>query len=366
MAVALAARRAIAEPEMIEAAKDAGLRYTTDDRPGIRRHRAGRGFRYVARDGDGVKDEDDLRRIRKLAIPPAWTEVWISTDPRGHLQATGRDAKGRKQYRYHERFREIRDETKYERMLDFAKVLPKIRKRVDADLAKRELSREKVLATIVRLLETTLIRVGNEEYAKDNQSYGLTTLREKHVEVDGSRVRFRFRGKSGKDHDVDVRDRRVARVMRSLQELPGQELFRYVDDDGTVRSVDSDDVNAYLREITGADFTAKDFRTWAGTVLAAQALAAIEHVENVRVAKKNITAAVEKVAARLGNTRTVCRKCYIHPAILDAYIDGDLAQTLKKKAEKELKEDDVPMDEERVLRFLERRLSKAAKSAKAA
>ncbi|HEY6957754.1 MAG TPA: DNA topoisomerase IB [Candidatus Limnocylindria bacterium] len=350
----------IPAPEVVEAAKEAGLRYATDERRGIRRHRSGRGFRYVGPDGEPIADETDLRRIRKLAIPPAWTEVWISPDPRGHLQATGRDAKGRKQYRYHERFREIRDETKYERMLDFAKALPKIRARVDADLGSPKLTREKVLATVVRLLETTLIRVGNEEYAKENQSYGLTTLRERHVDVDGSRVRFRFRGKSGKEHDVDVRDRRVARVIKQLQELPGQDLFRYLDDDGDVRGVDSDDVNAYLREIAGEDFTAKDFRTWAGTVLAAQALAAFEHVENERIAKKHVTEAVERVAARLGNTRTVCRKCYIHPAIVDAYLDGDLARTLHERAARALDGPDLSDDEERVLRFLEGRLAKAA------
>lgn len=351
---------AIPAPEVIEAAKEAGLRYVTDERRGIRRHRAGRGFRYVGPGGGPIADESELRRIRKLAIPPAWTDVWISPDPRGHLQATGRDAKGRKQYRYHERFREIRDETKYERMLDFAKALPKIRARVDADLGAARLTREKVLATVVHLLETTLIRVGNEEYAKENRSYGLTTLRERHVDVDGSRVRFRFRGKSGKEHDVDVRDRRVARVIEQLQELPGQELFCYVGDDGEVHTVDSDDVNAYLREIAGQEFTAKDFRTWAGTVLAAKALSAIEHVENVRIAKKHVTEAVERVAARLGNTRTVCRKCYIHPAIVDAYLDGDLARTLRGRATKQLDRDDLTEDEERVLRFLERRLAKAA------
>lgn len=350
----------IPAPDVIEAAKEAGLRYVTDERRGIRRHRAGRGFRYVGPDGEPVTDERELHRIKRLAIPPAWTEVWISPDARGHIQATGRDVKGRKQYRYHERFREIRDETKYERMLDFAKALPKIRARVDEDLASAKLTREKVLAAIVRLLETTLIRVGNEEYAKENGSYGLTTMRGHHVDVDGSVVRFRFRGKSGKDHDVDIRDRRVARVIKQLQDLPGQELFRYVDADGEPRTVGSDDVNTYLREITGDDFTAKDFRTWAGTVLAARALAGFEHVENERIAKKNITAAVERVAARLGNTRTVCRKCYIHPAVLEAYIDGELARTLHERAEEELAKADLSRDEERVLRFLERRLAKAA------
>src|SRR2546428_3222078 len=313
---------AIAEPEMIDAAKEAGLHYTTDERPGIRRRPAGRGFRYVRSEGKLVRDRADLRRIRRLAIPPAWTDVWIATDPRGHIQATGRDAKGRKQYRYHERFREVRDATKYEHMLDFAKVLPRIRKHVRADLRRRELTRESVIATIVRLLELTLIRVGNEEYAKANHSYGLTTLREKHLDVVGARVRFRFRGKSGQEHDVDVRDRRVARVLRSLQELPGQELFRYPDTDGTVRSVTSDDVNAYLRSIAGADFTAKDFRTWAGTLLAAQALASFERVEDERIAKQNVARAVAEVADRLGNTPAICRKGYIQPSITEAFLAG--------------------------------------------
>ena len=266
-----------------------------------------------------------------------WFEVWISPDARGHIQATGRDVKGRKQYRYHERFREIRDETKYERMLDFAKALPKIRARVDEDLASAKLTREKVLAAIVRLLETTLIRVGNEEYAKENGSYGLTTMRGHHVDVDGSVVRFRFRGKSGKDHDVDIRDRRVARVIKQLQDLPGQELFRYVDADGEPRTVGSDDVNTYLREITGDDFTAKDFRTWAGTVLAARALAGFEHVENERIAKKNITAAVERVAAERPDGRaSLARRSgfssYV-PLGSEAPADRDLSDLLDRTAE---------------------------------
>ena len=332
----------VAEADMIETAKDAGLRYSSDDRPGIRRVRSGRGFRYLGPDGGAITDKAEIGRIHRLAIPPAWTDVWIATDPRGHLQATGRDAKRRKQYRYHERFREVRDETKYERMLEFARLLPRIRRRVDRDLRRPELAREKVLATIVRLLERTLIRVGNEEYARANRSYGLTTLRDKHVDVEGAHVRFRFRGKSGKEHDLDVRDPRVARVIRTLQDLPGQELFRYVDADGAAHTVDSADVNAYLREITGADLTAKDFRTWAGTVLAARALATQRHVANERIAKRNLAAAVTQVADRLGNTPAVCRKCYIHPAIVDAYLAGDA----------------LPVNEERLMHFLERRPAK--------
>jgi DNA topoisomerase I len=308
------------------AAHEAGLRYTSDDRPGFRRRRAGRGFTYLDTEGRAITDERELRRIRRLAIPPAWTEVWVSPDPRGHIQATGRDARRRKQYRYHERWREVRDGTKYERMLDFAKALPRIRKRVARDMARPHLTRERVLATIVRLLETSLIRVGNDEYARQNSSYGLTTLREKHVRVVGSRVTFRFRGKSGIEHDVDVRDPRVARVIRRLQELPGQELFRYVAEDGEVRTLDSSDVNAYLREVSGDDITAKDFRTWAGTVQATRELHAIGTAESARAAKRNITQAVKAVAARLGNTPAVCRRCYIHPAIVQAYLDGKLAR----------------------------------------
>ena len=350
---------AMPAPDIIEAAQDAGLRYTTDDRPGIRRARAGRGFRYVDADGKTIRGEADLRRIKRLAVPPAWTDVWICPDPRGHLQATGRDAKGRKQYRYHERFREVRDEGKYGRMIDFAKVLPKIRARVDADLGSTALTREKVLATIVRLLEMTLIRVGNEEYARANRHFGLTTLRGRHVDVRGTRVRFRFTGKSGAEHDVDLRDARVARVVRHLQDLPGQELFQYIDEAGETRRIDSDDVNAYLREIAGADFTAKDFRTWAGTVLVAQALLRCDAVENVRYARKNVTAAIAQVAQRLGNTPAVCRKAYVHPTIVEAYMDGGLTRSLRRRIPRGA----LRRDEAQVLRLLESRLVKVAKAA---
>jgi DNA topoisomerase-1 len=317
---------AVAALDPTLAAQEAGLRYGSDDRPGFRRRRAGRGFSYLDTEGRTITDERELRRIGRLAIPPAWTEVWVSPDPRGHIQATGRDARRRKQYRYHERWREVRDETKYERMVDFAKALPRIRKRVARDIARPHLTRERVLATIVRLLETSLIRVGNDEYARENSSYGLTTLRGKHVRVVGSRVTFRFRGKSGKEHDVDVRDPRVARVIRRLQELPGQELFRFVDDEGKALTLDSADVNAYLREISGDDITAKDFRTWAGTVHATRELHAIGPADSERAAKRNLTEAVRAVAARLGNTPAVCRRCYIHPAIVQAYLDGKLAR----------------------------------------
>src|SRR3954471_828466 len=356
---------AVPAPDVLDAAQDAGLRYSSDDRHGITRLRAGRGFRYVDADGKTLRDAADLRRIKRLAIPPAWTDVWICPDPRGHLQATGRDAKRRKQYRYHERFREARDENKYWRMLDFAKVLPKIRARVGADLASSRLSREKVLATIVRLLEQTLIRVGNEEYARQNSHFGLTTLRDRHVAVRGSRMRFRFVGKSGASHDVDLRDARVAKVIARLQELPGQDLFQYLDDDGETRRIGSDDVNAYLREAGGNDFTAKDFRTWAGTVLVAQALFECEPVANVRYARKNVTGAIAHVAQRLGNTPAVCRKAYVHPAIVEAYLDGDLARTLRRRVARAARTSgtDLSREEAQVLRFLEGRLVRTAKAA---
>ena len=315
----------------IATAQLAGLRYTNDDQPGIRRKRSGRGFAYTDRDGVPIRDKGELGRIRRLAIPPAWTDVWISPSPIGHIQATGRDARGRKQYRYHERWREVRDEAKYGRLIDFAKALPRIRKRVDADLARPGVPRERVLATAVRILDQTFMRVGNSEYARENGSFGLTTLRSRHVEVVGSRILFRFRGKSGKDHEVDVRDRRLARVVTRLEHLPGQELFRYLDDEGEPRAIGSEDVNAYLGEISGEDLTAKDFRTWAGTVLAARALAELGSARNERVARKRIVQAVDVVAARLGNTRAICRKCYVHPAIIDAYEAGGLPATLRRR-----------------------------------
>jgi DNA topoisomerase-1 len=349
---------AMPAPAVLDAAQEAGLRYTSDERPGDRRLRRGRGFRYVDPDGRPITDADELARIRALAIPPAWTDVWICTDRRGHLQATGRDARGRKQYRYHVRFQQARDEDKYGRMLDFAKALPKIRARVHADLGAHGLTREKVIATIVSLLEQTLIRVGNEEYARDNASYGLTTLRERHVLVAGSRVRFRFRGKSGKEHDVDIHDRRVARIIAALQELPGQELFTYLDEAGETRRVTSEDVNAYLREVAGAEFTAKDFRTWAGTVLAATSLAALGPVAGEREAKRNISRTIETVAARLGNTPAVCRKCYVHPAVLDAYVEGDLPPRLgQPMPRRRAGNERLWAAEARVLRFLERRVA---------
>lgn len=314
----------IADPSRREAARDAGLHWSTDARPGIRRRRAGRGWTYRDPAGDRVGDVDVLARIRALAIPPAWTDVWICTDPRGHLQATGRDARNRKQYRYHAAYRASRDRANHDRMLDVARRLPRIRERVDADLARRGIPREKVLAAVVRLLELTLIRVGNDEYARLNRSFGLTTMQGRHAQVDGERIRFRFRGKSGVKHEVRLRDRRLARVVARCQELPGQDLFEYVDEAGEVCDVRSEDVNAYLREASGADVTAKDFRTWAGTVLAYRALVALQHGETEGEARHNVVEAVRQAAASLGNTPAVTRRSYVHPAVVEAYLDGQV------------------------------------------
>jgi DNA topoisomerase-1 len=358
--VAASRKPELPETDPVESAKQAGLRYVSDDGPGIRRRRAGSGFSYLDPDGERITDLDTLRRIRSLAVPPAWTDVWISPHPRGHIQATGRDARGRKQYRYHPRWREVRDETKYERMVAFGASLPAIRKRLNKDLSRRGLPREKVLATVVRLLEMSLIRVGNEEYARDNRSFGLTTMRDRHVDVDGSNLRFHFTGKSGKRHQVGVTDRRLARIVERCQDLPGQTLFQYVDDEGERHPVDSDDVNEYLRDISGQDFTAKDFRTWAGTVLAAWALKDLEAFDSEAQAKRNIVEAVEQVAGYLGNTPAVCRKCYVHPEILDSYLDGSMLKTLKGRADEKLSGDigSLRPVEAAVLGLLERRLTK--------
>lgn len=341
-------------------AERAGLRYTSDDRPGIRRERTKDGaFRYFRPNGDEVTDEPTLKRIHSLAIPPAYTDVWICLHANGHLQATGRDARGRKQYRYHPRWRAVRDETKYSRMMAFGEALPSIRARVERDLGLHGLPREKVLATIVRLLETTMIRVGNEEYVRQNRHYGLTTLRARHVDVSGATVHFHFLGKSGKKHRIDLRDRRLAAIVKRCRELPGQELFQYIDENGERQSVGSADVNAYLREIAHEDFTAKDFRTWAGTVLAAMALQEFEAVDSQSQAKKNVVKAIESVAERLGNTPSVCRKCYVHPAIIETYLDGELAETLQQIARAEMDEAlrELRPEEAAVLGLLQRRLA---------
>lgn len=345
----------IVDPQ--DAAESAGLVYVNDSEPGIRRRRAGKGFSYRSPDGKTVKDKETLARIRSLAIPPAYTDVWICPDPNGHLQATGRDVRGRKQYRYHPRFREVRDSTKYERILDFAAALPALRARVDEDMSRRGMPREKVLATIVHLLETTMIRVGNADYAKQNKSHGLTTLNDRHVKVDGSQVRFRFKGKSGKEWNLGIRDRRVARIVKASQDLPGQHLFQYLDENGEQRSVTSGDVNAYLREISGTDITAKDFRTWTGTVLAALALAEYEKADSAAAAKRNVREAIEQVAATLGNTPTICRKCYVHPQVIDSYLSDDLALEIGGEIAKELNEPALRPEERQVLEFLKQRLA---------
>ncbi len=353
-------------PGLQAAAKMAKLHYVSDSKPGITRVRTPSGFRYRARDGGKVTDVETLARIRKLAIPPAYEQVWICQDPNGHLQAVGRDARGRKQYRYHPRWREVRDEGKYGKMLLFGRLLPKIRARVQEDLSRRGLPREKVLAVIVRLLETTLMRVGNEEYAKTNKSYGPTTLRNRHVKIEGgSRIRFDFRGKHGTEHHIDLRDKRLAAIVRRCQELPGQDLFQYVGEDDAPHAIGSEDVNDYLPSISDDEVTAKDFRTWAGTNLAALALRELESFDSEAMAKKNVVRAVEAVSRMLGNTPAICRKCYIHPAVFDGYIDGSLLQTLKRRADETLSDPGAGLkaEEVAVMAFLSRQLATSRQTA---
>jgi DNA topoisomerase I len=339
----------------VENAQAAGLRYVSDMMPGIRRKKAGKGFAYVGQDGKTIRDPKELARIRSLAIPPAYTDVWICPNPNGHIQATGRDARGRKQYRYHPKWREVRDETKFGRMLAFSEVLPRVRKRVDRDLGRSGLPREKVLATVVRLLECTSIRVGNDEYARANRSFGLTTLQDRHVEISGSNLRFEFRGKSGKVHQVSLSDRRLARIVQRCQSLPGEDLFQYVDDDGVRQTVGSGDVNDYIREISGQEFTAKDFRTWAGTILAVAALTEVGAWASQREAKANVLRAIDRVAEQLNNTRAVCRKYYVHPAVFDAYLAGTMLQTLQNGT-KEAAKADLNSEEAAVVRLLRHQL----------
>jgi DNA topoisomerase-1 len=343
----------VAEP--IASARAAGLRYMNDDRPGIRRLKSGTGFRYVAADGTAITDRDELARIRSLAIPPAYTDVWIAPIRNAHLQATGRDARGRKQYRYHKRWRETRDETKFDRMIAFAKALPAIRAAVTRDLALRGMPREKVLATVVSLLESTMIRVGNEEYARENDSFGLTTLQEQHVRVRGDAIRFTFRGKSGVEHCVTVRDKRLAKIVRACQDIEGHELFHYIDDDGEPAAVHSHDVNAYLRTIAGDDFTAKDFRTWEGTMACALALAA-SRAETQRDAKAAVVEAIRSVAARLGNTPTVCKKSYIYPAVIDEFLANGALDLVAGKVKRAVGNDPHALSthESQVIAFIER------------
>jgi DNA topoisomerase I len=352
-----------AAPDPRDAARSAGLRYTTDSRPGIRRKRKGKQFSYISPEDKLLRARDDLQRIRALVIPPAWTDVWICTDPRGHLQATGRDARGRQQYRYHPKWREVRDETKYYRLIGFAQALPSIRRRTVADLRGSKLSRERVLATVVALLEKTLIRVGNDEYAKQNRSFGLTTLRDGRVAVNGGRVRFMFRGKSGVDHEIDLNDRRLAQIVRQCRDIPGYDLFQYYEADGARRTVGSGDVNAYLKEIAGEDYTSKDFRTWAGTVLAAQLLRECDDFDSETQAKKNIVGAIERVAAKLGNTKAVCRKCYIHPAVLEAYMERTMIKQMAQRARRVARAGALNESEAAVLALLQRRIAAELKRA---
>lgn len=345
-------------PDVVQSAKAAGLRYFSDTKPGFKRERYRDGFRYRDATGRLIRDRNDLARIARLAIPPAWEDVWICPLEDGHLQATGRDARGRKQYRYHVDWRTVRDESKYGRMIAFGRALPKIRRKVGRDLQVKGLPREKVLATVVRLLETTLIRVGNDEYARDNKSFGLTTMHNRHARVNGRKVTFSFRGKSGIKHVIDIENRKLARIVKQCRDLPGYELFGYVDENGNAVDVTSTDINAYLREITGEAFTAKDFRTWAGTVLAARALQEFEKFSTQKEAKQNMLSAIEAVARLLGNTPAICRKCYVHPIVMDTYLDGSLTERLKRKMEQKLTRDvrHLRPDEAAVMMLLQQSL----------
>jgi DNA topoisomerase-1 len=329
------------------------LHYVDDTQPGISRKLLRGKFCYFDPAGQRITDPDEIKRLNVLAVPPAYTDVWICADPRGHLQATGRDARGRKQYRYHSRWREVRDADKYSRLRDFGLALPKLRKQLETLLAAPGFSREKVMATVITLLDATLIRVGNTQYARDNRSYGLTTLRSRHVEVNGSAIRFQFRGKSGVEHQITVRDRRLARIIKRCQEIPGQNLFQYLDENGERHTVSSADVNAYLQTLTGADFTAKDYRTWAGSVLALSVLRELQW-EPESDAKRHVVEMVKNVARQLGNTPAVCRKCYIHPAVLDAFMLGALAELPRPRLRKGLKAEEVGM-----AMFLERMIASA-------
>lgn len=342
----------------VESAKAVGLHYINDTTPGIQRQYVSEEFCYIDTKGKQIRDSLELSRFKALVIPPAWNNVWICPLPHGHLQATGRDAKGRKQYRYHAHWRTIRSQTKFNRMIAFGEALPKIRRRIEEDLGLRGLPREKVLATVVKLLEITRIRVGNEEYAQTNESFGLTTMRDRHADISGSKLRFKFRGKSGVDHDIELSDRRLVKIIKSCQDIPGQELFQYLDDEGHRQPIDSGAVNEYLREITGLDFTAKDFRTWAGTVLAAQELNELGAAESQTEAKKNIAQAIKDVAKQLGNRPATCRKYYVHPAILDAYIDESLFQALKQTTLQKVDDSSLALrsEEQAVLKLLEQHL----------
>ena len=337
-------------------ARQASLVYVSDSTAGIGRRRRGRGFAFLSESGHALRDDETLARIRSLAIPPAWTDVWICPDPEGHLQATGRDQRGRKQYKYHERWSAIRDEKKYSSLVEFARALPDIRARLDADLRRPKLPRERVIASIVWLLDNTMIRVGNAAYARDNKSFGLTTLRSRHLVVEGSRLRFRFKGKSGQEWNLRVTDRRMAKIMRGIQELPGQHLFQYIDDEGARRAVRSQDVNAYIREAAGDLFSSKHFRTWGGTVRAATLLADTQRPDTKAGRARAMNAAVDQVARHLGNTRAVSRACYIHPQVMTSWTDGRLERELEAAGKSRRKPPDGLTDEEAlVLRWLEAR-----------
>ncbi len=344
-----------------KAAVRAGLVYVTDGIAGISRRRSGAGWTYYAPSGVRIRNRLVRRRLDSLAIPPAWTDVWICPDPAGHIQATARDARGRKQYRYHPSYREARDQSKFRRMFEFSEALPALRQRIERDLRSANLGRHQLLATVVRLLDKTLIRVGNDEYARENRSFGLTTLRRRHVHVAGSTLRFTFRGKSGVEHSVAVSDLRLAHIVQRCQDLPGQEMFQYMDAFDRRQSVNSDDVNAYLREISGRAITAKDFRTWGGTMLAALELRAMGRASSRREADRNIIRAIDAVSERLGNTRAVCRKYYIHPELLRAYHLGLTAPVpapaRARRARLERPEAALRRDEVAVLQFLQERVA---------
>ncbi|MFN3889137.1 MAG: DNA topoisomerase IB [Beijerinckiaceae bacterium] len=349
------------EEQAQEAAERAGLRYVSDGEPGISRRRKGKAFNYIDAHGRQVKDPATLERIRKLAIPPAYEAVWICADADGHIQATGRDARGRKQYRYHPRWSEVRDANKYERMIAFGSMLPRLRRQIGAHMRRPGLGRRKVLATVVHLLDTTLIRIGNADYARANESYGLTTLRNRHVAVTASELRFEFKGKSGKMWKLKMRDRRIARIVRQIQELPGQQLFQYIDRSGVMHGVMSSDVNDYLREIARETISAKDFRTWAGTVLAAMELGERDAFASATAARKNVREAIARVAARLGNTPTICRKCYVHPHVIESYMTGKLAETMRRRGRAPA---GLEPEEAAVLAFLKRGLAEQTKKPK--
>ena len=329
------------------------LHYVDDTQPGITRKKLRGKFAYFDPHGQRISDPGEVQRINALAVPPAYTDVWICADPRGHMQATGRDARGRKQYRYHVRWREVRDADKYSRLRDFGLALPKLRRQLDSLLAAPGFSREKVMATVLTLLDATLIRVGNSQYARDNRSYGLTTLRSRHVEVSGSTINFRFRGKSGVEHNISVKDRRVARIIKRCLEIPGQNLFQYLDENGERHTVSSSDINACLHSLTGADFTAKDYRTWAGSAMALSVLRELQWQPQAD-AKRHVVDMVKSVARHLGNTPAVCRKCYIHPAVLEGYVAGALAELPRPRVRKGLKAEEVGL-----AMFLEKMLEAA-------